>query len=380
MNAGRAAFEAAFARRLEARAAANLTRAPVATTGVDFLSNDYFGWAHHPDIAAAAADAARRCGAGGRASRLLGGDDPLFASCEARLAALSHSEAALLFSSGYAAWTGVLPAILGPDDEVFSDALNHASIIDGLRLCRARRTVYPHGDVHALADALDRSRAARKLVITESVFSMDGDTAALSDLTAVAERRGAAVAVDEAHATGLYGPGGAGLAAAAGVHDTLLFRVHTGGKALGAGGGWVAGSRPLIALLTAEARSFVYSTAPAPAVVGALAAAVDRLAERPPEPAAVHAAAQALRSALAATGADVRGTGPIVPVILGESARALAVAKRLQAAGFAAAAVRPPTVPAGTTRLRLVAHADHDADTIQRFTAAFAAALAEHPP
>ena len=238
-------------------------------------SNNYLGLATHPAVREAASRAAVEYGAGAGASRLISGSMRLHHELEEQLAAFKGTEAALLFNSGYHANIGAITALVGADDAVFSDALNHASIIDGCRLSRAAVAVYPHNDTAALEELLARSAARRRLVVTESIFSMDGDTAPLVAICDIAERHGAMVMVDEAHATGVVGPRGAGVVAAAGLQRRVTLQMGTLGKALGTFGAFVAGRRVVIDLLINAARSFIYTTA-LPAIRNAGASAFQR--------------------------------------------------------------------------------------------------------
>ena len=359
-------LEAELARALGARRRAGLHRVPQRPAGVDLTSNDYLGYARDPGLARTIGDAVREHGAGSGAARLLRGHGALFEEAEARLAAFSHRESALLFPSGFQLNVGLIPALVGPADLVVSDALNHASLIDGIRLSGATKAVVPHGDLDAFDRALaDGATARRRLVVVESLYSMDGDLAPLAELVAIGERRGALVIVDEAHATGLYGPGGAGRVAELGLQDRVLCSVHTGGKALGVGGAWVASSSTLIDHLVNHCRSFIYSTAAVPAIPAGLLAAIRRRAADQPTVDALLARASGFRARLRDAGADTGASeSPIVPVILGDPGRALTVAAALQQAGFDVRPVRPPTVPEGTARLRLTVRAPVSAATL----------------
>ncbi|RKH41237.1 8-amino-7-oxononanoate synthase [Corallococcus sp. AB049A] len=326
---------------------------------VNFSSNDYLGLAASPAVRAAAASALERYGVGTGASRLVVGDMVPHQLLEARLARFERAEAVRLFNSGYAANTGILPALVGPGDAVFSDALNHASLVDGCRLSRARVVVYPHADVAALTRALEQTPARRKLVVTDSVFSMDGDVAPLRELVAACEAHGAALMVDEAHATGVLGARGAGLCEALGVEDRVDLRMGTLSKALGGLGAYVATSRAVADLLVSRARPFVYSTALPAALCAAAECAVD-LVEHDPAPRErlwghIHRFTDGLR----ALGLPAEPRSAIFPVILGEPSRALDAARRLREAGLLVKAIRPPTVPDGTSRLRFCLSAAH---------------------
>ncbi|MGM0577823.1 MAG: aminotransferase class I/II-fold pyridoxal phosphate-dependent enzyme [Myxococcota bacterium] len=357
-----------LAEGLRARREAGLYREPELPDGVDLTSNDYLGYADDPTLAAAAADTLTTHGAGAGASRLLRGHTPLAEELEARLADLSGREAALLFSSGYQANAGVIPALVGRGDVVFSDALNHASLIDGIRLSRAERVVIPHQDLDFLERALKRTEGRRRLVVTESIFSMDGDLTPLEDVCELAERHGAVVMVDEAHSTGLYGGRGSGRVEALGLSDRVLCTMHTGGKALGVGGAWVAADRVVVEHLINHCRSFIYSTAPVTGLVAGLLAALDRLAWDEETVRDLHRKADRLRRRLRRADLDLLDSeSAIVPVVLGATERTMAVARSLREAGFDVRGVRPPTVPQGAARLRVTVRAPVPEPDLDRF-------------
>jgi 8-amino-7-oxononanoate synthase len=311
-------------------------------------------------------DAVSRLGVGSGGSRLLTGQRDAFTELEERLAAFCGVEATLLFGSGYAANLGLLTAIVGWDDLVLSDARNHASLIDGIRLTGARKVVYPHGDLGAIEATLREPRAGRAFIVTESVFSMDGDLAALAELVEIAERQGALVIVDEAHATGLFGARGAGRVEELGLSQRVLATMHTGGKALGSAGAWVAGSRLLVDTLAQLARPFVFTTAPMPALTGALNAALDIVAAEPQRRAEVHRKARLLRGAFTGLAPSAHAS-PILPLHVGENEAAVALQEALLAEGFDCRAVRPPTVPAGTARLRVTVRSPVTDEDLLRF-------------
>ncbi|MDQ3608758.1 MAG: 8-amino-7-oxononanoate synthase, partial [Actinomycetota bacterium] len=255
-------------------------------------SNDYLGLAGHPVVRDAAADAARRWGAGAGASRLVSGNLALHERLEAELAAFKGTEASVLFGSGYLANLGVIAALAGRGDVILSDALNHASIVDGCRLARAETVVYDHGDLGALAGALRRTRGRRALVVTDAVFSMDGDSAPLEGIVELARRHGARVIVDEAHATGVVGPGGRGLVAELGLEREVDVTVGTLGKALGSYGAFAACSARMAAYLLNRARTAIFSTALPPPAAGAALAALGLLRDQPALVARLHANAR----------------------------------------------------------------------------------------
>jgi 8-amino-7-oxononanoate synthase len=334
-----------------------------AGAGPSFCSNDYLGLA-------ALVGSEEVAGAG--ASRLLGGDRPVHRRLEAAAAELVGAPDALVFTSGYAANLGVLSSLAGPRDLIVSDALNHASIIDGARLSRARVQVVPHLDVAAVERALSAPRDGRAFVVTESYFSMDADSPDLPALREVCDRHGAALVVDEAHALGVLGPDGRGLCVAAGVVPDVL--VGTFGKAFGAAGAFVAGSRSLVLWCWNRARSFVFSTGLSPQLAaGALRGLVTAAAE-PERRGRVLAAARTLREGLRRAGLPVLGDGPIVPWVIGDAQTALELSIGLRQQGLDVRAVRPPTVPPGTARLRLTVTADHTPADLERALEAFVSA------
>jgi len=349
--------------------------------GEDFCSNDYLGLARHDGIRAAMAEALRQgLDLGATGSRLVHGNHPAFAALEEAFAAWQGRPAALLYSSGYTAGVGLLTALLRREDLVFSDALNHASLVDGLRLAGARRLVIPHLDLEALATAFQRHPAVggqRRFLVVESLYSMDGDLAPLEAMAELCAAAGVAMIVDEAHATGLFGPEGAGRVAegSACLRQTVVATLHPGGKALGASGALVAGSRPLVEMLVNHSRSFIYSTAPAPLLAVQLAAAVEVVRREPERRRQVLALAAELRRQLQQRGLEVGGApaSPILPLRLGEDAAALAAQQALADAGFDVRAIRPPTVPEHTARLRLTVHAGQSPHACARLAEALAA-------
>src|SRR6185295_8267891 len=295
------------------------------------------------------------------------------AAVERKLAAFKRAEAALLFPSGYQANVGAITTLVGPGDHVFSDALNHASIIDGCRLSRATVHVYPHRDVRTLDEFLATApRDSRRLIVTDSVFSMDGDRAPLATLVALAEQYHSWLMIDEAHGAGVLGARGSGLAEAEGVGPRVTVHMGTLGKALGGAGAYVAGSRVLVDLLVNRARSFIYTTGLPPAAVAAAGAALDVVMAEPERRTALMENAARLRSGLTALGFDAGGDAHIIPVMVGDNRAALALAEALLARGVLAQAIRPPTVPAGTARLRVTPIATHSRAQIERTLEAFA--------
>ncbi|HTR78797.1 MAG TPA: 8-amino-7-oxononanoate synthase [Gemmatimonadaceae bacterium] len=347
---------------------------------VDFSSNDYLGLASDARVARAARDAIERHGVGAAASRLIVGDHPEHTALERALAAFFGAPAALLFSSGYAANIGALPALVSRGDAIFADALNHASVIDGCRLSRAAIHVYPHGDVDALEALLRRERPAfrRALLVTDGVFSMDGDRAPLVELTGLAREYDCWTYVDDAHGAGVIGPSGRGTAEAAGAPARADITVGTLGKAFGAAGAFVYGSRALRDHLLNHARTCVFSTAMPPAQAAAAREAVRIVAAEPALRARLRANAAGLRAALARARLDPMGeaTAHVVPLIVGDADGTMRVGAALRESGYLVGTIRPPTVPAGTSRLRLTASAAHTPDHIAGCVAALAAAIA----
>lgn len=337
-----------------------------------FSSNDYLGLSSHPEVRQAAALAASEVGMGPRGAALVCGHTVEHDALERELAALKGAEAALLFPTGFQANLAVLSSLGGPDVTFLSDRLNHASIIDGCRLGRpAEVQVYDHCDVADLAARLQACHTRRKVIVSDSVFSMEGDAAPLSALADLAEEHGATLVIDEAHATLVRGPGGGGLAAELGVSDRVHFQVGTLSKAFGAQGGFVATSAAQRSWLLNVARPYIFTTAlPVPVVVAARAAL--QVATRD----------DSLRSALAARGRQlgdrlaVSGDSPIFPLIVGDNREAVRRSEVLLDAGFHVPAIRPPTVPAGTARLRIALSAAHDAHDIDALADATLAVMA----
>jgi len=334
---------------------------------VDFCSNDYLGLRNHPVLVEATIRAVREYGAGGGASRLLGGGCKLHDLLEQAAADWLGTEATLLFPSGYQANLGLITSLAARGDAVFSDELNHASIVDACRLSRARVYVYAHGDICELERQLRHARGARRrLIVTESVFSMEGDLAPLPELCQLCERYDASLVLDEAHAIGLLGPDGTGAWGSlqqSSMHgNSLVARVITGGKALGVSGALVAGSDTLRKQLLNRARSFVFTTAPSPAIAGALSVAIDLMREMDDQ------RSRALRNArkLADWLQLPEPAAAIVPIVLGETKATMSVASQCQEMGFDVRPVRPPTVPEGTSRLRIVCHAFNEESDVER--------------
>jgi glycine C-acetyltransferase/8-amino-7-oxononanoate synthase len=330
-------------------------------------SNDYLGLAADARVREAAAEAALRWGAGSGASRLISGNMEPHHELEAALAAFKGYERALLFGSGYLANTGTIAALAGPGEVVFSDELNHASIIDGCRLARAETVVYRHNDVEHLESQLRAAPGTPALIVTDGVFSMDGDVAPLPELLELARRYGARLMVDEAHATGALGPGGRGAVAAAGLSGEVDVVMGTMGKALGSYGAYVCASGETVDFLINRARPFVFSTAPPPPVVGAARAALEVLEAEPERVDRLIANARVLREGLAAEGlVAAASTTQIVPIEIGEAEPTMALCERALERGVFAQGIRPPTVPEGSSRLRFTVMATHEPEELRR--------------
>lgn len=345
----------------------------------DFASNDYLNLAQDPRLTQAVTAACAVAGVGARASALISGRSPWHARLEQRLAEFEGAEACLLFPSGYAANLGTLSALLRPGDWVFGDRLNHASLIDGCRLSGAHLRVYRHDDLPRLERALERlpRDAGRRFLVTDSVFSMDGDLAPLVELCDLAQSVDAAVIVDEAHATGVFGVQGRGVCELLGAEHRVAVRIGTLSKALGTLGGFVAGSQQLVDWLWNRARAQFFSTALPPAVCAAACAALDIIESEPERRHHLQQLSRQLRSRLAEHGLETRlqDSSPIIPVWLQDAERAAQVAARLEAAGFLIGCIRPPTVPRGTARLRISLSAAHDTGDLEALVAALVAAL-----
>ncbi len=339
---------------------------------LNLSSNNYLGLANHPALKEAAREALDRYGCGSGASRLISGNMTAHEELEQRIARFKGTEAALVFNSGYQANVGIIATLVEKDDVVLSDQLNHASIIDGCRLSRAAVSVYRHCDMDHLASLLEEAPAtARKLIATESIFSMDGDIAPLGEIVALAERHGAMVMVDEAHATGVRGPDGAGVVAELGLGDRVLVQMGTLGKALGAFGAYVAGTAKLKDLLINRARSFIFTTSLPPVVLAMAAAAVEMVKKEPERQCALQRNTQRLRNGLEQLGYAVTGSTQIIPVMVGEEQPCMRLAAGLLEAGLYVQGIRPPTVPPGTSRLRVTTMATHTTEQMEQALEAF---------
>jgi glycine C-acetyltransferase/8-amino-7-oxononanoate synthase len=328
-------------------------------------SNNYLGLADHPRVRQAAADAAMRYGVGAGASRLVSGNMTIHRRLEEQLAEFKGTSACVLFGSGYLANVGVVSALAREGDVVLSDSLNHASIVDGCRLARAQTFVYEHRDLEHLEWGLQEANGRASLIVTDGVFSMDGDVAPLEDIVELAQRYDARVMVDDAHGVGALGPGGRGAVAAAGLEHEIDVVVGTLGKSLGSYGAYVCCDRTMAKYLVNTARSLIFSTAlPPPAVAGAMAA-LGLLADQPQRVDKLQRNARLLSDALAAEGVETGSGTQILPIVLGSAESAVSVSERLLERGIFAQAIRPPTVPEGTSRLRLAVMASHSASELK---------------
>jgi 8-amino-7-oxononanoate synthase len=383
-------------RSLEENGLRRTLRSPA---GIDLSSNDYLGLAQHPRIKAAMAAAVEREGAGSTGSRLLRGERDSFAALERRFAQLKGTERALYFSSGYLANIAVMTTFAEAGDVIVSDTHNHASLIDGIRLSPARRHIFPHNDVAAVRRTLDESgeaggasRASRAssasaeatadkgagecFVVVESLFSMDGDEAPLGEYAELCALIGAHLIVDEAHAVGVYGSRGSGLVEEHGVAEQVFLSISTAGKALGVAGAFVAGPAWAIEYLIQRARPFIFSTAPPPSLASAIYASLTLVEQEPERRERVRELAASLRSRLTAAGVAIGpGTSHIVPVLIGDNDAAVGAAELLQHDGFDVRAIRPPTVPPGTARLRVSVNANLTQELLEQFVLSLTAAL-----
>jgi 8-amino-7-oxononanoate synthase len=343
---------------------------------VSFSSNDYLGLAAHPAVAAAARAATERFGVGAGASRLIVGNTEAHEQLERVAAQWLGRPAARLFNSGFAANTGILPVLAGQADQIFSDSLNHASLIDGARLAKASVAVFAHGNLSDLEEMLTRSTARRRIIVTESVFSMDGDVAPLAELRALADRHGAILVVDEAHAVGVFGARGGGVLERDGVVADAA--IATLGKGVGVYGAVVAGPRALAEILWNRARPLVFTTGLPPLVCAAATAAIDLIQtdEGARLRSAVWSRIGQLVSGLHDLGIPAAADSPIVPLIVGGDVDVMAWTSRLLERGIYVQGVRPPTVPEGSARLRVTVSAAHSESDIQQLLDALRSGLA----
>lgn len=371
-DTARGATLARLAGEMDRLDAQSQTRKLALPSGIDLMSNDYLGLSRHPKLREAvrlALEAGEAMASGG--SRLLSGNARIWEDLEEEFAAFAGGEAALFFGSGYAANTGLLSSLLRSGDVVFSDSSNHASLIDGIRLSRARKIIFPHLDLNFLEDHLrqEPGKAGEKFIVVESVFSMEGDRAPLPELARLADAYGAAFIVDEAHAAGVFGPEGRGLIAEAALSGAALARVFPCGKALACCGAFVVGSAALKNFLVNRARPFIFSTALPPYLARQIHTALALAREAEAQRACLRRLALTLRTRLQESGLNTGSTDThIVPVILGTNDLALEAAQNLGRAGFAIRAIRPPTVPPGTSRLRISLNASLSMETIERVT------------
>ncbi len=335
-------------------------------SAVNFSSNNYLGLAGHPEVMRAFANSVADCGAGATASRLIAGNTEIHRALESFIAGWKGTEAALLFGSGYQANVGILSALAGEGDLIISDELNHASIIDGCRLSRARAMIYPHLDLSTLEGILRLSGFRRRIIVTESIFSMDGDCAPLNDIDYLCRRWGAMLMVDEAHATGVRGLKGEGLASEVGVIPEI--QMGTLGKAAGTSGAYVAGSRSLIELLTNKCRSMVYTTASPPGIAGAALAALKIIASPEGDRRRARLRENTVKFHNAVSGRTPSPSGPshIVPIRIGDSPNTVRVSEACLEQGIFAHAIRFPSVPEGTARLRFTLMSDHTEEDVFR--------------
>lgn len=331
-----------------------------------FCTNDYLGLSSHPAICAAAKDAIDGSSFGSGSAPLIAGRSGYHARLEEELASFKRAEAALLFGSGYLANAGLIPALAAEGDVILSDSLNHASIIDGCRLSRAEVKVYRHSDMHSLEELLKASYGfARRWITTEGVFSMDGDIAPIPEITALAEKYGATVIIDDAHATGTMGMGGRGTLEHFGLSAENAVQMGTLGKAVGSYGAFVTGPRDVVDWLVNSARSFMFSTALPIPVCAAASAALGVIKGGTERRAQMAHNAERLRGSLAAMGLTVMGGGtPIIPVLTGDVRTAVELSAALMEKGFLAPAIRPPTVPDGESRIRFTVSALHSGEDI----------------
>ncbi|WP_373652879.1 aminotransferase class I/II-fold pyridoxal phosphate-dependent enzyme [Schlesneria sp. DSM 10557] len=332
----------------------------------DFASNNYLGLASDPAVQSAAEEALKSHGVGSKASPLVSGRTDLHSALESAIAEFEGTESAILFPTGMAANLGTVAALAGPGDAVFCDRFNHASLVDGCRLSGARLRVYRHEDLDGLRKSLSRESARRLWIVTDTVFSMDGDLAPLPALCEIAEAAGAGLIVDEAHGTGVFGSLGRGVAELQHVEDRIAVRIGTLSKAIGALGGFVSGSQTLIDYLWNKARTQVYSTALPPALCAAAIAAFEIIRTDPCRRTRLHHLSSLFRNELQVRGIHPRAgsVGPIVPIEIRDPHAAVSVAEQLQKVGFLVAAIRPPTVPAGTSRLRVTINCELPGDAV----------------
>lgn len=368
---------ARISRRISQIEIAGAKRSLAAPRGIDLSSNDYLGLSQHPTIKKRMAEAAIDQGCGSTGSRLLRGEREVFSYLEKRFARFKGTETALYFGSGYAANLGVLATFLEAGDVVFSDELNHASLIDGIRLSRAERRIFKHCDLEALRRMILAEKApGQKFLVTESLFSMDGDTAPLKQYAELCDETGTALIIDEAHAVGIYGEHGSGLIEETGIADCVFLSINPAGKALGVSGAFVSGPRWAIDYLIQQARTFIFSTAPPPPVAAALDEALTVIETEPERRETLKQYSNYLRNELIALGIALPpGESQIIPIIIGDNERAVSFASAIQEAGFDVRPIRPPTVPPGTARLRISVNTKLAKADLDRFASVLAEAI-----
>ncbi len=321
---------------------------------IDFSSNDYLGLSGHPRLIDASREALNRYGTSSSASRLLSGDLDICHTLEEKIAAFKDKEAALVYNSGYQANLGIISALCKKGDAVFFDRLCHASIIDGILLSGCRSFRFRHNDMNHLESLLQSQRRNFKnaIIITETIFSMDGDKALLGELVGLKEKYNAMMLVDEAHATGIFGSNGSGVAQEMGLNNKIDLVMGTFGKALGSFGAYLAGTKEMIEYLVNASRSFIYSTALPPAVIAANIEALDIVRDEPERRERLLENSQYFRDGLRAKGYDIRGESQIIPLIIGDAKKAIAISEAFKEQGYWALPIRPPTVPANESRIR----------------------------
>ncbi len=344
-------------------------------TLINFSGNNYLGLASHPQLIRAMGLYAERYGVGATASRLIAGNTEVHRELENYIAKWKHTPAALLFGSGYQANIGVLTSLAGPDDLIVSDELNHASIIDGCRLSKAKTAVYPHFDLDRLSELLAPSDHRRKIVVTETVFSMDGDYAPITEMKSICNNHGALLVLDEAHAGGVLGPQGRGWAAHLGVEADIT--MGTLGKAMGVSGAYVAAGKKIIELIINKARSLIYTTASSPALIGTALEALKLVASEEGEARRVTLMnnVNLFNKLLLNIGIKIHEPSHIVPIHIGGSAKAMAVSARCRELGVFAHGIRYPTVPEGSARIRFTLMSEHTGEDIEKGASALSEAL-----
>lgn len=335
-------------------------------------SNNYLGLANHPKLRERAVKTIEKWGTGTGASRSVSGSTSLHEELEEKLAQFKGHEGAIIFNTGYMANVGVISSLMGPDDTIFIDKLNHASIIDGARLSKAKLRVYKHNDIKDLEKKLKTTYKGRKLIVTDGVFSMDGDIVLLPEIVELKKKYDCILMIDDAHSTGVLGEKGKGTAEYYNLMDGVDIHLGTLSKALGTEGGFVTGSSDLIDYLRNKARTFIYSTAIAPSTIGAAIASLEVIVEEAWRISRLNENAQYLRMGLRDIGFEIPlGHTPIIPVLIGSNENTLIFSKELEELGILAPAIRPPTVPKGTGRIRVTVMADHSQEQLERAIEAF---------